>query len=219
VESLQQEEQEIGRNATDPLAGLASGFVDRNYVDGVVEKGRHLYRAELRHGRDLIAMASTQATTEAMRAVIAAAERGAQLAGGDQRYIAIAKTAMEAVGAELARQIEHGESASVCAPVDVAHDGRHDPGMVLLLNERVVIAWFEGTLRVKRRSLAFSYRDISEVATAARDRGRLSPYRDGISFAAGGARQEFVLPSKVAKDGLTSMIKDLLTGAVSFGQE
>ena len=164
-------------------------------------------------------MATAQPTTEAMNKVIAAAERGAQLAGGDQRYVTIAKTAMAAVGAELARQIEHDESASVCAPADVAHDGRYDPGMVLLLKERVIIAWFEGTLRVKRRSLAYSYHDISEVAAVARDRGRLSPYRDGISFAAGGTQQEFVLPSKVAKDGLGSMIKDLLSGAITFGQE
>jgi hypothetical protein len=168
--------------------------------------------AELRDGRDLIAMATAQPTTEAMHKVIAAAERGAQLAGGDQRYVAIAKTAMSAVGAELARHIEPDETASICSPVDVAHDGRYDRGMVLLLKERVIIAWFEGTLRVKRRSLAYSYRDISEVATVERDRGRLSPYREGISFAAAGAQQEFVLPSKVAKDGLRSMIKDLLCG-------
>jgi hypothetical protein len=54
-----------------------------------------------------------------MNKVIAAAERGAQLAGGDQRYVTIAKTAMAAVGAEIARQIEHDESTSVCAPADV----------------------------------------------------------------------------------------------------
>lgn len=162
-------------------------------------------------------MASTQPAATAMHAVIAAAERGAQLAGGDQRYIALTKTGLEAVGAELARQIESGESGSICVPADVAHDGRLDPGMVLLMKERVVIAWIEGTLRVKRRSLAFSYRDISEVAASTRDRGRLSPYQDGITFAVGGVRQEFVLPSKVAKDSLAAMIRDLLSGSVALG--
>lgn len=164
-------------------------------------------------------MAATQPGTVAMHAVIAAAERGAQLAGGDQRYVAAAKTGLEAVGAELARHIEPGENkSSLCVPAVVAHDGRHDPGMVLLLRERVIIAWIEGTLRVKRRSLAFAYRDISDVATVDRDRGRLSPYRDGISFAAGGSRHEFVLPSKVAKEALTATITGVLSGT-PLGQQ
>jgi hypothetical protein len=164
-------------------------------------------------------MAPTQPATGAKEAVIAAAERGVQLAGGDQRYVAAAYTALKTIGMELACRLEAGESASVCAPVEVAHSGRYDPGMVLLLEKRAVIAWIEGKFRLRVRSLVFAYSDIGKVNVIARDRGRLSLYQAGISFFADGAEQVFVLPSKVAKRGLSFTIRRLLSGAVAFGQE
>lgn len=164
-------------------------------------------------------MTLTQPATEAKEAVITAAERGAQLAGGDQRYVGAAHAALKAVGVELACQLEPGESASVCAPVEVAHSSRYDPGMILLLENRAVIAWIEGKFRLKVRSRSFAYRDISKVNTIARDRGRLSPYQAGIAFFADGTEQVLILPSKVAKKGLSFTIRGLLSGRVAFGQE
>lgn len=161
-------------------------------------------------------MAPAQPATAAKEAVIAAAERGAQLAGGDQRYVVAAHAALKAVGVELACQLEVGESASVCAPVEVAHRGRYDPGMVLLLEKRAVIAWIEGKLRLRARSLTFAYSDISKVNTIARDRGRHSPYQAGISFFADGAEQVLVLPSKVAKNRLSFTIRGTLSGTATW---
>lgn len=162
-------------------------------------------------------MTSSGPAVEARRTIIDAAERGAQIAGGDQRYVSLATGALKTVAVELAGHLQPGESASLCVPAEVAHDGRYDPGMVLLLARRVVIAWFEGTFRVKVRSISFAFSDISEVATATRDRGRLSPHRDAITFTAAGARHEFVLPSRVAQNRLTAMVSDLVSGAVIFG--
>lgn len=164
-------------------------------------------------------MASNEPAIEAQRAVIDAAERGAQIAGGDQRYVELIKVTLKAAGLELARNLQPGENASLCVPADVAHDGRYDPGMVLLSDKRTVIAWIEGTFRVKVRSLAIAHADVSEVATATRDRGRLSPYRDAITFVAHGARHEFVLPSKVAEGRLTFMVSGVLSGGVTFDQD
>jgi len=164
-------------------------------------------------------MTSNEPAVEVRQAIIDAAERGAQMAGGDQRYVNLTKVALQTVGLELARHLQSGESASVCVPAEVAHDGRYDPGMVLLLDKRAVITWFEGTFRVKVRSLAFDLADISEAATVTRDRGRLSPYRDAITFAASGGRHEFVLPSKVAEGRLTFMVNGILSGAVTFGRD
>jgi hypothetical protein len=162
---------------------------------------------------------SSEPAAEARQAVIDAAERAAQMAGADRRYVRLAEAALQAVGLELARHLQPGESASICVPADVAHDGRYDPGMVLLLDRRIVITWFEGTFRVRVRSAAFAHRDISDVTTATRDRGRLSPYRDAITFAAGGERREFVLPSRVAEGRLTFMVSGILSGAITFGQQ
>jgi hypothetical protein len=161
-------------------------------------------------------MTSNQPTVAARQMVIDAAERGAQLAGGDQRFVKLTEVALRTVGLELARHLQAGESASLCVPADVAHDGRYHPGMVLLLDNCAVIAWFEGTLRIKVRSVAFALGDISAVATSTRDRGRLSPYRDAITFVAGGARHEFVLPSRMAEGRLTFMVSGALSGAVTF---
>lgn len=164
-------------------------------------------------------MTANQSAVEAGQAVLDAAERGAQMAGGDQRYVKLTEVALRTVGRELVRHLQPGENASLCVPVEVAHDGRYDPGMVLLLDKRAVIVWFEGTLRIKLRSLAFAHGDISEVTTTARDRGRLSPYRDAITFAAGGAQHEFVLPSKLAEGRLTFMVSGILSGAVTFSSD
>lgn len=161
-------------------------------------------------------MTSNQPTVEARQAVIDAAEHGAQIAGGEQRYVKLAEAALQIGGVELARHLQSGESASLCVPAEVAHDGRYDPGMVLLSDEHAVIAWFEGTFRVKVRSVVFAHGDVSEVATAERNRGRLSPYQDAITFVAGGAQYEFVLPSKLAK-GLTHIINGILSGWVTSG--
>lgn len=164
-------------------------------------------------------MTANQAAVEAGQAVLDAAERGAQLAGGDQRYVKLTEVALRTVGRELVGHLQPGENASLCVPVEVAHDGRYDPGMVLLLDKRAVIVWFEGTLRIKVRSLAFAHGDISAVTTVARDRGRLSPYRDAITFAAGGAQHEFVLPSKLVEGRLTLMVSGILSGAVTFSSD
>jgi len=161
-------------------------------------------------------MTSTQPTLEAKQAVVDAIQRAAQLAGGDRRYLELAHADLKMVGLELARHLEPGEVASLCLPAEVAHDGRYDPGMVLLLDKRAVIAWFEGTLRVTKRSLAFTLSDISELATVARDRGRRSVFRQAVTFAVGGARHEIVLPSEAAKGLLTDMVSGVLSGAVTF---
>lgn len=164
-------------------------------------------------------MTSSEPAVEATQAVIDAAQRGAQMAGGDQRYVQLTEVALKTVGLELARHLGPGESPSLCVPAQVGHDGRYDPGMVLLLDKGAVLAWFEGTFRVKVRSLAFAHGDISDVTTGTHDGGRLSPYRAAITFVAGGARHEFVLPSKVAHDRLTHMVNDILSGAVTFTAE
>lgn len=163
-------------------------------------------------------MTSNQPPVEARQAVFDAAGRGAQMAGGDQRYVKLTELGLKTVGVELARHLRSGESASLCVPVDVAHDGRYDPGLVMLLDDRTVITWFEGTFRVKVHSLAFAHDDISGVTTAPRDGRRTSVYQDAITFVAGGARHEFVLPSKVAHGRLTSMVHGVLCGAVTFNK-
>jgi hypothetical protein len=164
-------------------------------------------------------MRSNEAADVSKQKVVDAAERAAQMAGGDERYVKLTQLALKTVGLELARYLEPDENASLCVPADVAHDGRYDPGMVLLSDERAVITWFEGTFRVKVHSRAVGYGDMKEVATSARDRGRLSPYRDGITFMVGGARHEFVLPSKIAEERLTFMVHGILSGAITFGQD
>lgn len=156
---------------------------------------------------------------ELQRAVVAAAEQGAQVAGDDQRYAKFTEVTLQMVGLELARHLQPGETASLCIPADIAHDGRYDPGMVLLLDKRAVIAWFEGTFRIKVRSLAFAHSDISDVSTASRDRGRFSLCRDAITFVADGAQHEFVLPSRAAEDRLTFMVHGILSGWITPRQD
>jgi len=158
----------------------------------------------------------TPPTEEAQQAVIKAADVGFGMAGGDKRLLELVKTSLQGVGAELARQVRPGERANVFVPVAAVHDGKSDPGALLLLDDRVVIAWIEGTFRPKQRSVTVALADISNVSTGTSNQGRFSPYEAAITFLAGGAKHEFVLASRASHDRLTMIISSALSGALTF---
>ena len=161
-------------------------------------------------------MVVNEPSAQAQQVVISAVNRGGQIAGGDHRYASLAKATVETVGMELARHVQPGETAALCVLAEIACNGRYRDGMVLLLDNHVVLAWFEGMFRVKVHSLAFARTDISDVATTTRDRNL---YQDAITFVANGTQQEFVLPSKIAHRRLALMISGALTGALTFNQD
>ena len=155
----------------------------------------------------------------AKRTVVDAFEQGAHLGALDGRFVKLVELAMKMVGLELARNVKPGERPGFCVPAHVDTGAKVNSGAVLLLEERVVIAWSEGTIRPKPRSLAVALSDIGDVRAFKRKVGRVSAQLDAISFSAHGRKIEIVLHSVVSHERVALMISGRLDGSVAFSNE
>jgi len=152
---------------------------------------------------------------EAAQLVLDAFEEGVRLGAIDERFAKLAKYSVQLVGLELARNVRPGERRTFCVPVQVATGAKVEPGALLLLEHRLVVAWSEGVLRPQDHSVACALSEVSDIRSFKRKTGRLSDEQDAISFSAGGRRVELVLYSTVSHQRLTMMIGGVLNGAIT----
>ena len=152
----------------------------------------------------------------AKQTVVDAYEQGAQLAALDNRYVKLAELSMQMVGLELARNVMPGEHAAFCVPVQVASGSKVNPGAVLVLEHRVVIAWSEGVLRPKPHSVAYELSDVGDVRSFTRKVGRVSAELDAISFVAHDSTVEIVFHSEVSHERVTPTVHGVLNGGVTY---
>jgi hypothetical protein len=143
-------------------------------------------------------------------------ERGVQIGALDARFVKLVEMAMKTVGLELARNVLAGERGVFCVPAQVAKATDVDPGAVLLLEDRVVIAWSEGIFRPRPHSLAWPLADVSDMRIFKRKAGKLSARLDAIAFSAHGCNIEVILHSEVAHNRLVAMVAGVLDGSISF---
>lgn len=148
--------------------------------------------------------------------VLDAAEQGAQLGALDGRFVKLVELAMQMVGLELARNIRPGERAALCVPVQVDNRSKVNPGAILLLEHRVVVAWSEGILRPKPHSVAYALTDVSDVRTFKRKVGKVSAQLDAISFTAQTDAVEIILHSEVSHQRVTLVVSGALGRSVTF---
>lgn len=150
--------------------------------------------------------------------VVEAFRRGAELAATDERFVKLARYAMQLVGLELARNVAPGERAAFCVPVQVDNGSKVNPGAVLLLEHRVVVAWSEAVLHPTPRSSAFALADIADVRSFQRKVGKVSAQLDAISFSAHERAIEVILHSAVSNKRLAFMIVGTLNGSIRFSR-
>jgi hypothetical protein len=151
----------------------------------------------------------------AKQTIVDAFEQGAQLGALDTRFVKLVELAMRMVGLELARNVAVGERSAFCVPVHVDNGSKVNPGAVLLLEHRVVIAWSEGIFRPKPHSLAFLLTDVGDVHTVKRQVGKISAQLDAISFSAHRRKIEIILHSEVVHKRLAFMIAGVLDGSIT----
>jgi hypothetical protein len=151
--------------------------------------------------------------------VVDAFNEGAKLGALDGRFVKLTTNAMQLVGLELARNVDASDRASICVPVNVDVGSKINPGAILLLEDRVVIAWSEGALRPKPRSLTCELSEVSNVVSSKRRVGKISAQLDAVSFTAAEEMIQIILHSEVSHDRLTPVISGALNGAVTFNWE
>lgn len=149
--------------------------------------------------------------------LIDAINQGMELGALDNRFVKLAENMMGLVGLTLSAAIGPDERAAFCFPATVdAGQGKLQPGMVLLLEHRLVIAWSEGMLRPKEFSLTFELPAITNVQKVKRKNGRVSAQLDTITFDSGGRHIELLMYSEVIEPRLTLMFEGALDGSVTF---
>jgi hypothetical protein len=101
--------------------------------------------------------------------------------------MSIAQGALKLVGLELARNVRPEERAAFCVPVQVAVDGSTlHPGAVVLLEDRVIVAWSDVMPPSTPHAISCQIPDVSNVKVRARDMTALSWSRDALLFSVAG---------------------------------
>jgi hypothetical protein len=152
----------------------------------------------------------------AKRLVLDAARKGAQFGSVDDQFAKVSEHALSSVGLELARNVQPGERASFCIPVQVVNGSTVDPGAVLFLEHRAVLAWSEGTFPPRPFSAAFGFGEVTQVHAYQRAAGEMSAFHDAVTFVVRGCPIEIILYSEVSHRRLPVMVSDLLSHAIVF---
>jgi hypothetical protein len=156
------------------------------------------------------------AAATAKQTVVDAYEQGAQFGALDNRFVKLVELSMQNVGLELARNVTPGERAAFCVPVQVDNGSKINPGALLLLEHRVVVAWSEGIRKPKPHSVTHALSAVSDVRSFKQKAGMFSAQLDAISFVARGTRLEMVLYSQVMHQRLAPMITGTLDGSFTY---
>jgi hypothetical protein len=132
----------------------------------------------------------------------------------DGRFMSIAQGALKLVGLELARNVRPEERAAFCVPVQVAVDGSTlHPGAVVLLEDRVIVAWSDVMPPSTPHAISCQIPDVSNVKVRTRDMTTLPWSRDALLFSVAGRAIELVLYSDVSEDRAGTLLCSALRGA------
>lgn len=155
-----------------------------------------------------------QTREELKDAVVEAFEAGARIGAQDDTFVKLAVSAMKTVGLTLVEQLAPGDRPRVAVPVMVDTGRKPEPGALLTLDERVVVAWFEGTLRAISHARTIRLDQITDISSSRRKPGRMQVEVDCIAVSYEGKRIEILLHSPSHKR-LLFMVKGFLDGSVT----
>jgi len=116
--------------------------------------------------------------------VVVSAQLGADTVG-DDLFFKLTQNAVTLVGAELARHIRDGERPGVLSPLEVVIDGKDRLGAILVLEDRAILAWTIGTLRMRNFEEVIPLAAVTDAVTGERPRGVMTKARDTLTIYAG----------------------------------
>lgn len=116
--------------------------------------------------------------------VIASAEAAASLVGTD-RFLKMTTYALRLHGKEICGCLRGDEGPGLLAPADVVIDGKDRSGAILTLEDRAVIAWTVGTLRIQSFQEVVPYAEIASHQLTTRPAGAMSKEREVLEIVAG----------------------------------
>jgi hypothetical protein len=125
------------------------------------------------------------------------------------------------VGSEVARHLDPAEKPGLFTPANLEHDGKDRLGAVLALEDRAIIAWTTGTLRIKNFETVIPRSSVERTETGTRPAGAMSKDRETLSIVTESDTWDLVFPN-VFEGGrsIVPFVVAMLEGALElkFGE-
>lgn len=125
--------------------------------------------------------------------------------------------AIKLMGQELIDHIQHDDLAGIIAPVSIEVEGKDVLGCVMTLQDRAILAWSIGVLRIRNSSVVVPLSSITSVVQRSRPGGRLRIEASVIDVF---AERTWTLTSDAFADGadrLATILAGVLEGSITFG--
>jgi hypothetical protein len=130
-------------------------------------------------------------------------------------FAKLTKHALRLTGSEIARHVASTDRRGLLAPVELVKDGKRLLGAILALEDRAIVAWTTGTLRVKNFETVVPYGSIESIEVGTRPGGAMSKARETLRIKADGQVWDLVF-ANVFEGGtsIVPFIAGMLDGAI-----
>lgn len=117
---------------------------------------------------------------------------------------------------DLARHVSADDRPGLFSPVEVEQEGKDRLGAVLALEDRVIVAWTVGVLRMRHYERVITYGSIECLELTTRPGGPMSKDRDVLRITADGTTWNLVF-ANVFDGGrrIAPFIEGLLAGSIN----
>lgn len=147
--------------------------------------------------------------------VIASAEAASNTVNTDAFHKLIGNC-IKLVGAEIAEHLRADDRPGLLAPVDVELDGNDRLGGVLVLEDRAIIAWTVGTLRIKNFEAVVPRDEISTISIDTRPGGAIAKDREILRLEASDGIWTLVFANVFDGDrSIVPWLQMMLEGAIT----
>ena len=88
---------------------------------------------------------------------------------GTEQFVKLVKLAITMVGAEIARHVRPDERPGMLVPVGFEENGKLVTGALLALEERAIVGWTTGTLRIRNFEAVVPYDSVERCEVEVHD--------------------------------------------------
>lgn len=117
---------------------------------------------------------------ERLNRIVAGANRAVE-AASNPNYVKLVESTLSLVAPEVVDAMGPDEPVDLVAIAEIDHDGRQEPGVLLICPDRVVVAWSSG-IRRPQTHLQSMPRDRLEVSTSLRKAGMMRGWRTDVEL-------------------------------------
>jgi hypothetical protein len=138
---------------------------------------------------------------------------------GTDRCVKMVENSLKLCGKAILPYIHRGDESGLFVPLLVKHQGKEQPGCILTLSDRAVLAWITGTFRVKNFEAVIPYSSIEWIEAEAEPASRTSAARDVLRIL---AEDEWtIILQNIFGDGMNipAVLHGVLSGSVELRRQ